>query len=239
MQTIPYSSLALAFIPVAIVVGIYFRWFLGYANAMYAVLRMLIQLLLVGYVLTFIFKTEYATVVLAVVSIMVLAASWIALASLKIKRHAWLGYSLVSIVVGGGGTLALVTQGVLDLQPWYQPKFFIPLAGMIFLNAMNGVSLSAERWYVEVQRGADFVEARNFAFRAALLPITNSLFAVGLVSLPGMMTGQILSGVQPMVAVRYQIMVMCMVYGSAGISTAIFLTLLGRNMPSASGKTEH
>ena len=64
------------------------------------------------------------------------------------------------------------------------------------------------------------------ALKASLIPITNSLFAVGLVSLPGMMTGQILSGVSPFIAARYQIMVMCMIFASAGISAASFLALV-------------
>ena len=67
------------------------------------------------------------------------------------------------------------------------------------------------------------------ALRTALIPIINSLLAVGLVSLPGMMTGQILSGVSPLIAVRYQIMVMCMIFGSAGITSAIFLHLIKKH----------
>jgi putative ABC transport system permease protein len=71
----------------------------------------------------------------------------------------------------------------------------------------------------------DYDEAKKIALQAALIPITNSLFAVGLVSIPGMMTGQILSGVNPPIAARYQIMVMCMIFGSTGISAACFLTM--------------
>jgi len=74
------------------------------------------------------------------------------------------------------------------------------------------------------------------AYRAAMIPVINSLFAVGLVSLPGMMTGQILSGVSPLTAARYQIMVMCMIFASAGISTAIFLAL-GRKRVALSLRT--
>ena len=69
------------------------------------------------------------------------------------------------------------------------------------------------------------MEARNRALNASLIPAINSLFAVGLVSFPGMMTGQILSGVEPLVAARYQIMVMCMIFGSAGIAAACYLFL--------------
>jgi len=120
--------------------------------------------------------------------------------------------------------LALVTRGVMDFEPWYDPEKMIPLAGMIFAGAMNAVSLAGERFFSETDRGVPYAEARQTALSAALIPITNSLFAVGLVSLPGMMTGQILSGVDPPVAARYQIMVMCMLFGSSGISAACYLS---------------
>ncbi len=134
-------------------------------------------------------------------------------------------YAFISIIIGGGLTLILVTQGVLNLKPWYQPQLMIPLAGMIFANAMNSVSLAAERLNAEMANKVPYEEARKIALQAAMIPVVNSMFAVGLVSLPGMMTGQILSGVSPQIAVRYQIMVMCMIFGSAGISAALFLVL--------------
>jgi putative ABC transport system permease protein len=105
----------------------------------------------------------------------------------------------------------------------------IPLAGMIFANAMNSVSLAGERLEAEITRSSSYEEARNIALKASLIPITNSLFAVGLVSIPGMMTGQILSGVSPLIAARYQIMVMCMVFAAAGISSTIFLIAVKTN----------
>ena len=121
--------------------------------------------------------------------------------------------------------MILVTQGVLQLDPWYLPSYMIPLAGMIFASSMNSVSLAGERLEAELKRGLEYENARNIAIQASLIPIVNSLFAVGLVSLPGMMTGQILSGVSPFIAARYQIMVMCMLFGATGISSALFLTL--------------
>ena len=96
---------------------------------------------------------------------------------------------------------------------------------MIFANAMNAVSLAAERFAAERSDGTDYATARNAAFQTALIPLINSLLAVGLVSLPGMMTGQILSGVSPLLASRYQIVVMCMIFGSSGISAACYLYL--------------
>lgn len=138
--------------------------------------------------------------------------------------------ALISISVGGGVTLILVSQFVLDVDPWFSPRFIIPLAGMVFANAMTSLSLAVERLNSEIKNGASYEQARGIAFQTALIPIINSLFAVGLVSLPGMMTGQILSGVSPFIAARYQIMVMCMIFSANGLSTAIFLVLLKRDV---------
>jgi len=225
VQIIPFARLALAFIPPFIVVGVLHLWSQGFRNGLYAIARMLVQLLLVGYFLAYIFESKSVWVVLAVLAVMVFVSSWIALRTIKVHRRFLYSRALYSIMLGGGATLFLVTLGVLDLQPWYKPTYCIPLAGMIFANAMNSVSLAADRLAAEIARELPYEQARNIAFRASLIPITNSLFAVGLVSLPGMMTGQILSGVSPLIAARYQIMVMCMVFGAAGVSSACFLTL--------------
>jgi len=226
IQVIPLINLAFCFIPVLIVIVIHHLWSQGYQSAIYAVSRMLVQLLMIGYFLTYIFDSNNAWIVLAVLSVMVFVASWIALRTVRNKQLLLYPKALVSLIVGGGTTLILITQVVLDLTPWYWPNYFIPLAGMIFANGMNSVSLAADRLTAEISRDVEYEQARNIAFRASLIPITNSLFAVGLVSIPGMMTGQILSGVSPLIAARYQIMVMCMVFSAAGISSACFLTLV-------------
>ena len=237
IQTIPFVNLAIIFIPVLITIGILFKWSLNSGNALYSVVRMLIQLLLVGYFLAYIFESENAGVILLILAVMLTASSWIALGSIsKTARLALFKYAFISIIIGGGLTLILVTQGVLDLRPWYQPQLMIPLAGMIFANSMNSVSLAAERLNAEMANNIPYQDARKIALQAAMIPVINSMFAVGLVSLPGMMTGQILSGVSPLIAVRYQIMVMCMIFGSAGISAALFLVLVrtkfGNNDPA-------
>jgi len=224
--TIPLNSLALSFIPVLIVVCVLFKWSLNYRSALYGISKMLVQLMLVGYFLTYIFEAKNAWIIFAVLSVMVLVSSWIALRSVKIKRRILYGKTLISISLGGGVILLLITQGVLDLQPWFLPQYMVPLAGMIFANALNSISLAAERLEAELERNVPHLQAGGIAFQASLIPITNSLFAVGLVSLPGMMTGQILSGVSPLIAARYQIMVMCMIYSAAGISSASFLYLV-------------
>jgi len=160
---------------------------------------------------------------------MLIAASIIALRPMQRKNKTLYGHAFISIFVGSIFTLIMVVFGVLDLDPWYEPRFLIPLAGMIFANSMNAVSIAAERFESEQERDSSYVKSRATSYKAALIPIVNALFAVGLVSLPGMMTGQILSGIDPLIAVRYQMMVMLMILGSAGISVAIYLWLLKMN----------
>ena len=225
MQTIPITNLALAFLPVGIVIHIFHRWSLGSRTAAWSVLRMLVQLLLIGYVLTYIFETDRSLVVLAVLAMMLVVSSWISLRPLAHKGQQIYLKVLFSISLGGVTTLALISTSVLELEPWFAPNIMIPLAGMIFANSMNTVSVAAERFECESDT-VDYQTARSRAMKAAMIPVINSMFAVGLVSLPGMMTGQILSGVDPMIAVRYQIMVMCMIFGSAGISAACYLWMM-------------
>lgn len=234
IQTIPLFNLALAFIPVVAVIVIIGKWQLGYKSTIYAVCRMLLQLLLIGYFLTYIFKTESSLIVVAVLAVMLFSASWIALRTISIPRKTLYLKSFCSILLGGGIVLLLMSQAVLNLHPWYLPSYLIPLAGMIFANSMNSISLAGERIEAEISRGIPYEKGRTIALQASLIPITNSLLAVGLVSLPGMMTGQILSGVSPLIAARYQIMVMCMIFGSAGISAALFLTLIKTDLEKLS-----
>lgn len=226
IEPISILQLSLSSVPVVFVIVLMWRWKIATGNAIYALFRMLAQLLLIGYVLVFIFETESSSIVLMVIFVMIATSSWIALYSVNHIDGRLYTISFLSIFIGGGLTLVLITEGVLQLEPWYKPRYVVPLAGMIFANAMNSVSLAAERLDAELKNGLPYEKARNTAFQTAMIPIVNSLFAVGLVSLPGMMTGQILSGVSPFIAARYQIMVMCMIFSSAGISTACFLWLL-------------
>jgi putative ABC transport system permease protein len=226
VQTIPLVNLAISFVPVFAVIVILVKWSLNASNAIYAIARMLVQLLIIGYFLAYIFESDRALIIVVILAVMVIASSWIALGTVKDKRRMLYKQAFFSIALGGGITLLCVTKGVLVLEPWYLPQLMIPLAGMIFANSMNSISLAVERLNAEIQRNVPYDEARNIALQASLIPVINSLFAVGLVSLPGMMTGQILSGVSPLIAVRYQVMVMCMIFGSSGISTACFLLLV-------------
>lgn len=198
-------------------------WNLDALQAIYANIRMLVQLLLVGYILTFIFETDSPILVVLVIMFMISMSAFIALRPLQAKGIKPFLIVLMSLGVSGIGVLLLVTQIILDLPRWFEPQYVIPLAGMVFANSMNTISLVGERFNAELKRGVDYIEARNIAMGAAMIPQVNALLAVGLVALPGMMTGQILSGVDPLTAARYQIMVMCMIFSTAGLSAVIYL----------------
>ncbi len=219
-------NLCWIFIPVAIVITILLRWSINIKSVLQGLTRMLLQLILIGYALNYIFAVNQPVIILIILSVMLSAAGLIALRPIKNRSKGLYFKALQAIATASILTLLIVTQAVLSLTTWFEPRYLIPLAGMIFANSMNAVSLAAERFESEMARDDDYLKARSAALQAALIPITNSLFAVGLVSLPGMMTGQILSGISPLVAARYQIMVMCMIYGSAGIAAAHYLTLI-------------
>jgi putative ABC transport system permease protein len=104
----------------------------------------------------------------------------------------------------------------------------IPLAGMVLASSLNGLSVAAERFERELVHGATVDDSAHQAMRAGMIGITNSFLAVGLVTFPGMMTGQILAGVSPLLASRYQIMVMCILFSGTGIAISIYLYRMRR-----------
>ena len=222
---ISLQGLAYAFIPALAVLVIMWRWQAGAGTSVYAVARVLVQLLAIGYGLIYIFESDNYWVIAGVVTIMIAVASWIAVRPLGASgRRSW-PHSLVAIGITSVLILALVTQIVIGVEPWFSPRYVVPLGGMVVTGAMNAVSLAAERFQSETARNEPLLEARRSAFKTALIPITNMLFAVGIVSLPGMMTGQILSGVSPLIAAKYQIIVMAMFFGTGGIAAALYLQL--------------
>ena len=223
VNIISITSLLIGFLPVIVLIVIMKFWSLDALQAIYANIRMLIQLLLVGYILTFIFETDSPILVVLVIIFMISMSAFIALRPLQAKGIKPFLIILMSLGVSGIGVLLLVTQIILDLPRWFEPQYVIPLAGMVFANSMNTISLVGERFNAELKRGESYIEARNIAMGTAMIPQVNALLAVGLVALPGMMTGQILSGVDPLTAARYQIMVMCMIFSTAGLSAVIYL----------------
>lgn len=198
--------------------------------------RAVVQLLLVGYVLLYIFAVDQWYLVIGALLLMVAAATKAAVDRQVRSSRILLGITGVALLAGSGLTLVYVGTLVVHVEPWYDPRYLIPLFGMIVGNAMNAAALAADRLSGEMEaRKAEIEaylalgagparasrEATHRALRAALIPTINSLTVVGIVALPGMMTGQILAGISPLIAVRYQIVVMFMLAGSVALTAAV------------------
>ena len=225
---IPLLNLLYTILPLLIVGYFYSKWSGNKTEIIYATTRMVIQLLLVGYVLIYIFNDNNIYLGIFILSFMFFVSSWIALRNTQNKTLSHFYKIIASIVISNIFHIILIINFILDFDHFYEPRYVIPIAGMIIANSMNVISLAIERFEKEFSKNEDFEEARRVSFKSAMIPQINSLFAVGLVSLPGMMTGQILSGIDPLVAVRYQIMIMSTILSSAGMSLIIYFTLSKR-----------
>lgn len=205
---------------------------------LWAATRMGLQLLAVGYLLHLVFAVDSPWPVLLM--LLAMAGFSLQVAGSRMRRRMPRFYRVVgtSLLIGCGGVTFFFCTLVVNYAPWYDPRYLIPLAGMIIGNAMNGASLAAERLAAELHERREEIEialclgatsrqasqtAVRTAFRAALIPTMNTMAATGIVSLPGMMTGQILSGTEPMLAVRYQIVIMCAITGAVAITSFLIL----------------
>ncbi len=204
---------------------IVFRWAGQGATLPVALARMVLQLIGLGYVLVFLFTWDSPAALLSALVVMTFASSWIALRPIGTRPpRLWL-LAMASIAIGALIPLAVATQLVIQVKPWYMPRYMIPLAGMCFSQAMNGVSLAAERLVRELSLHNSWEYARRQALQTALIPVTNQLMAVGLVSIPGMFTGQVLAGASPLLAARYQIIIMSMMLAAIVFSVVIFTSI--------------
>ena len=205
---------------------------------LWASVRMVFQLFAVGYLLHFVFAVKSPFPVIAI--LLVMGAFSLQVMGGRVRRKMPRFYQVVgtSLFIGCGGVTFLFCTLVVRYSPWYDPRYLIPLAWMIIGNSMNGASLAAERLSSEMRERRDEIEtalclgasgrqacdsAVKNAFRAAIMPSVNTMAAMGIVSLPGMMTGQILSGTEPIIAVRYQIAIMCAIMGSVSITSFLIL----------------
>ncbi len=205
---------------------------------LWSALRMVAQLLAVGYLLHFVFALRSAPPVLLLLLVMVGFAVQTVAARVKSRMPNFHRIVGLAILVGCGGTTFIFSSLIIGLTPWYDPRYLIPLTGMVIGNAMTGASLAAERLAGEMAERREEIEtalclgatsrmaareASRSAFRAALIPSINAMAAMGIVFLPGMMTGQILSGTEPILAVRYQIAIMCVITGSVTLTAFLIL----------------
>ncbi len=207
-------------------------------SLLFAAIRMVVQLALVGLVLTTLFSVISPLRTGLVALVMVLFAGHEAAQRQDRRLSGWWSYGLGTGCMMMASTVVTVFALATALQPtpWYDPRYAIPLLGMILGNCMTGVGLGlstlttglvARRPGVEAQlmlgatRQVAIAPVTHEALRSALMPIINSMAATGVVSLPGMMTGQILGGVPPAEAVKYQILVMFLIAGGTGLGAVM------------------
>ncbi|NOR58242.1 MAG: ABC transporter permease [Sulfurimonas sp.] len=227
MELIPVQNFLYLLLPLAVIWYYYKEWVDDSKEVIYATIRMVIQLIIIGYVLIYIFDNDSWYIGAFLIFIMITMSSYIVLRNIENRTLSSYLIIFFSIAVGGTINLVLVIEFIFELTPFYEPRYVIPIAGMIYANSMNAVSLAAERFEKEILSSSPH-EALKATFKASMIPVINSFLAVGIVSLPGMMTGQILSGVDPLVAVRYQIVVLAMILGSSGISVILYLKMISK-----------
>jgi len=203
--------------------------------------RMTLQLVLVGYILTFIFDLRHPLVTGGIVALMLSFAIYNIYRRARVKlNNAAMKAIALSMICGTLISLTYFILIVIRLTPWYEPRYFITIAGMIIGNSMTGISLGVNLLLEGIHKQKHLVEAAlmlgatpraavkniiNSAFDAAILPTINSMLGMGIVFLPGMMTGQILSGVSPVTAIKYQIAIMLGIVGSVSLVVFFFLHL--------------
>jgi putative ABC transport system permease protein len=204
-----------------------------------------VQLLLVGLVLEWVFGLDCWYVVLALMLVMTILGGIVTIHRVHFRYPGiWLS-SLVSIWASSWIMAAVALFVIVPVHPWYSPQVAIPLLGMILGNTLNGISLGLDRLGRELsfQRGrvetllalgaTRWEAARQSvrqAVRTGMIPLINSMMVVGIVSLPGMMTGQLLAGVSPLEAVKYQIVIMFLIASGTALGTVGVVLLSYRRL---------
>jgi putative ABC transport system permease protein len=199
-----------------------------------AAVRTIVQLLAIGFVLRWIFAANRWYLVLGLMTAMTLIAGLSAIGRAK-RRYRWLWLdSVMSTGVSAWLMVVIALVLILRVPNWYEPQYAIPLLGMILGNTLNGIALGTDRLGEELSSHRDQVEtllalgatrweaARGpirEAVRTGMVPTINMMMVVGLVSLPGMMTGQILAGTSPLQAVLYQIVILFLIAAGTSLGT--------------------
>ncbi|MCU7799115.1 MAG: iron export ABC transporter permease subunit FetB [gamma proteobacterium symbiont of Lucinoma myriamae] len=212
-----------------------------------AAIRNVIQLLLIGYILKLIFNTSNLFLLASIATIMLLVAGYEINARQKYPLKRWVGFKIgtSALFLSSFSMVLLTLMVIVAPTPWYSPQYAIPLLGMLLGNTMNGISLGMDKLNQSVYQqraiieqrlmlGQTYQEAikeiRTESIRTGMIPIINSMAIAGLVSLPGMMTGQILSGTPPVEAVKYQILIFFLIASGTGFGIMLAVWMIAKRM---------
>ncbi len=210
-----------------------------------ATARMYLQLFALGYILRFVFSVDSWAMVLLIMLCMLLFAGWTVNRRINLDSDRVFIEPFLSMLLSGSAVVFSITLIILRVKPWYLPQYTIPIAGMVIGNSMNGIALSLEIMFADMKKRTDEVNAMlsigaspwevsldsiRHAIYTAMIPTINSMLVVGVVFIPGMMTGQVLAGADPASAAKYQIVVMLMISASTALASIICLLLAFRSM---------
>jgi putative ABC transport system permease protein len=245
-----FWQLGLALLLVVVLIAISIRQSLGLErDFVVGTVRTVVQLYLVGLILAAVFAAARWYWVLLILGVMAAIATHAAVSRLAkpIPGVYWIAGG--ALTLSTAATLTYVIGIVVRPQPWWEPQYLIPIAGMILGNSMTSAALAGDRLQADLAARRDEVEARlalgfsgreavqplvRAALRAAMIPTVNGMMTVGLVQLPGMMTGQILAGSSPLLAIRYQIVVVFMLAMATAVGSLMFVRLaVGRYLTPA------
>ena len=201
-------------------------------------LRTVAQLMLIGLILKSIFSYVHLGWITMLSIVMLLLAGREVMSRQKYRLKGWWGFGLgtLSMFISSFSITLIALNVIINVDPWYTPQYAIPLLGMMLGNTMNGISLGQDRLNQSAWQQRPVIEARLMlgwtwsqaiadirqdSIRTGMMPIINAMAAAGIVSLPGMMTGQILAGTAPMEAVKYQILIMFLITAGTGFGTFV------------------
>lgn len=225
-----------------------FRLKLGLERQMiYSAIRMTVQLLLIGMVLQSLFASRAWWLIILISLVMLLAAGVEVRSRLKFRIGGFFGYGVGagSMFISSFSVTLLALLVIVRQDPWYEPRYAIPFLGMLLGNTMTGVALASDRMTSLFHEQREIIEQRLMlgqtwreavadlrrdCMRTGMIPIINSMAAAGLVSLPGMMTGQILGGSPPVEAVKYQILIMFLIAAGTGFGVICSIMMIERHM---------
>jgi putative ABC transport system permease protein len=206
-------------------------------------IRTFLQLFLLGYVIKIVFDISNPWVVFLLFSFMITFAARIISGRVKEKGVPYFLPVLASMFLSYMLINLFVMTVIVRVSPWYQPVYFIPIGGMIIGNSMNAIAISMKNWFDGLKKERDRVElflalggtpaestSGNFkdSIKSGMIPSINALMSVGVVSIPGMMTGQMLAGIDPLIAIKYQIVIMLLIVGSTTFTTIFALQIIRR-----------
>ncbi len=205
-----------------------------------ASIRTFLQLIGVGFILKYVFESNNSILVLLFIFLMLTVAVFTVI---RDKESIFSNLSIIisfALISSSGITVFIVTQIIINIDPWYSPQYLIPIAGMVIGNSINGASIAIDRLDSELREKKDKIEALlclgakseqscadiiRSSMLASLIPTINSMMIVGIVTFPGIMTGQILSGISPISAIKYQIIIMYMIAFSVTICSYLIINL--------------